>query len=38
MNAFIFGSAIEMVAGLASALAVFIAMVLSSIRGVRSDA
>jgi hypothetical protein len=35
MNAFIFGSAIEMVAGLASALAVSAAMVLSSLRGVR---
>jgi hypothetical protein len=37
MSAFIFGSAIEMVAGLASALAVSAAMVLSNIRGVRSD-
>jgi hypothetical protein len=33
MNAFIFGSAIEMIAGLASALALFAAMGLSTICG-----
>ena len=38
MNAFIFGSALEMIAGLASALAVSAAMVLSSLRGVGSYA
>ena len=34
MSAFIFGSALEVVTGLTSVLAVFAAMVLSSIRGV----
>lgn len=34
MNAFIFGSALEMAAGFASVVTVFVAMVLESIRGI----
>jgi hypothetical protein len=38
MSAFIFGSALELVTGLTSMLAMSAAMVLSNIRGVNNDA